>query len=85
MLLSTDAFFFSRRAEIVALAARHELPVMYDNREYPVAGGLVSYGADFFNVLQLADVSSIGLLGYVAGIAPLNVEIGLQALPTLSR
>ena len=29
---------------------------MYDNREYPAAGGLVSYGADFFNVMQLAGV-----------------------------
>ena len=38
------------------LAARHALPAMFDNREYAVAGGLVSYGADFFNVLQLAGV-----------------------------
>jgi putative tryptophan/tyrosine transport system substrate-binding protein len=56
LLVNTDAFYFSRRTEIVALAAGHQLPVMYDNREYPAAGGLVSYGADFFNVLQLAGV-----------------------------
>jgi putative tryptophan/tyrosine transport system substrate-binding protein len=36
--------------------ARRPLPVMYDNREYPVAGGLASYGADFFNVLKLAGI-----------------------------
>jgi putative ABC transport system substrate-binding protein len=29
---------------------------MFDNREYAAAGGLVSYGADFFNVMQLAGV-----------------------------
>ena len=34
----------------------HALPAMFDNREYAVAGGLVSYGADFFNVVQLAGV-----------------------------
>ena len=56
LLVNTDAFFFSRRTEIVVLAAGHQLPVMYDNREYPAAGGLVSYGADFFNVMQLAGV-----------------------------
>jgi putative tryptophan/tyrosine transport system substrate-binding protein len=56
LLVNTDAFFFSRRIEIVALASGHQLPVMYDNREYPAAGGLVSYGADFFNVMQLAGV-----------------------------
>jgi putative ABC transport system substrate-binding protein len=29
---------------------------MFDNREYAVAGGLMSYGADFYNILQLAGV-----------------------------
>ena len=32
-------FNFSRRTEIVALAAGHQLPVMYDNRKYPQPGG----------------------------------------------
>jgi putative tryptophan/tyrosine transport system substrate-binding protein len=56
LLVSTDAFFFSRHAQIVALAARNKLPAMFDNREYATAGGLMSYGADFYNVLQLAGV-----------------------------
>jgi putative tryptophan/tyrosine transport system substrate-binding protein len=56
LLVSTDAFFFSRHESIVALAARDQIPVMYDNREYPAVGGLVSYGADFFNVMQFAGI-----------------------------
>ena len=56
LLVSTDAFFFSRHTQIVSLATRHALPAMFDNREYAVAGGLMSYGADFYNVLQLAGV-----------------------------
>jgi len=54
LVVSTDAFFFTRRAQIVALAARRALPAMFDNRETAEAGGLISYGADFFNVMQLA-------------------------------
>ncbi|MGB9215866.1 MAG: ABC transporter substrate binding protein, partial [Pseudolabrys sp.] len=29
------------------LAARHAVPTIYAWREFPVAGGLMSYGADF--------------------------------------
>ena len=56
LLVSTDAFFFSRHTQIASLATRHALPAMFDNREYTAAGGLMSYGADFYNVLQLAGV-----------------------------
>jgi len=35
---------FIYRSRITALAASSRLPVMYPNREYPDAGGLMSYG-----------------------------------------
>ncbi len=44
LLVGTDAFFTARRSKLVALAARHALPVMYEGRESVVAGGLISYG-----------------------------------------
>jgi putative tryptophan/tyrosine transport system substrate-binding protein len=44
-LYATDAFFNNRRDHIVALAARHAIPVIYQDREAVVAGGLMSYGA----------------------------------------
>jgi len=56
LLVSTDAFFFSRHEQIVRLAARYRVPAMFDNREYAATGGLMSYGADFYVVLQLAGV-----------------------------
>ncbi len=38
-----DAMFFSQRALIVELAARHRLPAVYAEREFATAGGLMAY------------------------------------------
>jgi len=47
LLVGNDPFFFSRREELVALAARHVVPAMYEWREFAAAGGLISYGTSF--------------------------------------
>jgi putative ABC transport system substrate-binding protein len=46
LLVAGDPFYFSRREKLVALAARHAIPTMYDFRAYAEAGGLASYGTD---------------------------------------
>ena len=46
ILVSADALFTARRDQVVALAARHEMPVMYPWREFVEAGGLMSYGTE---------------------------------------
>jgi ABC-type uncharacterized transport system substrate-binding protein len=50
MITSTDPFFFGVRDRIVALAAKYKIPAIHDFREYPAAGGLMSYGT---NILAL--------------------------------
>ena len=43
-LVCADPFFDTRRERIVAFAAQHRLPAIYQFREYAQAGGLMSYG-----------------------------------------
>jgi putative ABC transport system substrate-binding protein len=45
LVVADDALFANRRAVLAALAARYAVPAIYGRREYPVAGGLISYGA----------------------------------------
>ncbi len=44
LLVATDPFFMQRREQIVALAARHAVPAIYEFRQFATAGGLISYG-----------------------------------------
>jgi putative ABC transport system substrate-binding protein len=44
LVVGSDAYFSGRRGRIVALAARHGVAAIYERREFPDAGGLISYG-----------------------------------------
>jgi putative ABC transport system substrate-binding protein len=47
LVVGTDPFFSARRDQLVELAARHSMPVMYFQREFVAAGGLISYGPSY--------------------------------------
>ena len=46
VLIASDPFYFSRREQLIALAARYSTPAIYDFRAYAEAGGLASYGTE---------------------------------------
>jgi ABC-type uncharacterized transport system substrate-binding protein len=45
LLVAQEPSYFRWREQIIALAARHAVPATYGQREYPAAGGLMSYDA----------------------------------------
>lgn len=56
LVVHTDAVFVTRRDKVVALAARHAMPAIYPFREFALAGGLISYGADLRDIYRQAGI-----------------------------
>jgi putative ABC transport system substrate-binding protein len=54
LAVGADPFFANRRRQIVALAARHAVPAVYQWREFATEGGLVSYGPDIQETYRLS-------------------------------
>jgi putative ABC transport system substrate-binding protein len=49
-----SALFHAEKRRLVDLAARHRLPTIYENRAFPEAGGLMSYGPNVGDVFRRA-------------------------------
>jgi ABC-type uncharacterized transport system substrate-binding protein len=53
LLVGADPFFDTRRDRLLAMAAQHRMPAIYQFREYAVAGGLMSYGTSITELYRL--------------------------------
>jgi len=56
LVVSGEIFFLSQRDRLVELAVRYAVPTIYAYREFPVAGGLMSYGTDILDGYRLAGI-----------------------------
>jgi putative ABC transport system substrate-binding protein len=56
LLILPDGVFLSQRSQIAELAAKRRLPSMYLVREYAEAGGLMSYGPNFLDLMRRAAI-----------------------------
>ena len=56
LVVSGEIFFLSQRDRLVELAVRYAVPTIYAYREFPLAGGLMSYGTDILDGYRLAGI-----------------------------
>ena len=49
LLTNSESLFMAHSAQLAALTARHRVPALYAYRENALAGGLMSYGANFLD------------------------------------
>jgi len=62
LVIGADAVFTSRQEQLAALALRHAVPTVYENRGFVAAGGLASYGGAITDAYRLAGVYAARIL-----------------------
>jgi putative ABC transport system substrate-binding protein len=56
LIIQTDVVFLQHREKLAALAIREKLPALYALRDFPNAGGLMSYGSSWLDAHRLGGV-----------------------------
>ena len=67
LVVSADPLFINQCDQVVALAAQHALPAIYQWREFTTAGGLMSYGSDLTKNYRQAGVYAGKILKGMSG------------------
>ena len=72
LFVAGDPFLYGRRNQIVRLAGRYDLPAVYTQRDFALAGGLLSFGADLTNGYRQAGTYAGRILD---GAAPAELPV----------
>jgi putative ABC transport system substrate-binding protein len=72
LLVASDTLFNTRRDQLVALAARHRIPAIYQFREFTASGGLISYGTDVVATYRQLGIYAGRIL---SGAAPADLPV----------
>ena len=72
LLVTADALFNNRRAQVLALATSHSLPAIYQWREFVTGGGLMSYGPSITEAYHTAGINA-GLM--LKGTKPADIPV----------
>jgi putative tryptophan/tyrosine transport system substrate-binding protein len=72
LVITADAFFSGKSAELAALASRYEMPSISPYREFVRAGGLMSYGGNVAELYRLVGVYTGRIL---KGEQPANLPV----------
>jgi len=72
LIIGNDTFLSSRKEQIFTRAAQHAIPTIYYEREFAVAGGLLSYGTDFADSYRQAGVYVARVL---TGMKPADLPV----------
>lgn len=56
LVIGAGSLFVRNLKKLAALTVRHAVPAIYLYRDFPVAGGLMSYGSDILDTYRLAGV-----------------------------
>ena len=83
LLTGSDFFFNSRRDHIVALAARHAIPAIYEWRGFAAAGGLMSYGTSLAETYRQVGIYTGRILKGDKGTLPSCGTAQLPAEPVI--
>ena len=62
LLVGSDPFFNNERDQIIAQAARHAIPAIYEGREFAMAGGLASYGTSLADAYRQTGTYAVRIL-----------------------
>jgi putative ABC transport system substrate-binding protein len=62
LVIGGDSFFVGHQEQLATLAVRYAVPTIFTTREFVAAGGLMSYGANFFDAYRAAGVYAARIL-----------------------